>query len=88
MIHSVSSLSRDARSLVESLVGHPLPDDEAFAIVTVGSRGDGGRDEAWDELEVMMAEMRRNASASRMADAAVEKLIDDTCDDVRYGRAS
>jgi len=54
-IHSVGSLSRDARSVVEALVGRPLPDDEAFAIVTLGGQGEASRAEAWDEVEGLIA---------------------------------
>jgi hypothetical protein len=32
--------------------------------------------------------MRKTVATSRLSATAIEKLIDDTCDDVRYGHAS
>ena len=88
-LHNVSNLSADARSLVESLIGHPLPDHQAFYIVTLDANGEPSeeqRDLAWQELEVMMAEMQRGAVASGLPHDEIDRLIDQTCEEVRYGR--
>jgi|GEM_PF-2644030 hypothetical protein len=88
-LHNVSDLSVDARSVVESLIGHPLPDRQAFYIVTLDANGEPSeaqRDQAWQELEVMMAQMQRSAAASGLADDEIDRLIDQTCEEVRYGR--
>ena len=97
--HNVSDLSADARSLVESLIGHPLPDHQAFYIVTLDdvtldgvTLDDSGglpqeqRDQAWQELEAMMGEMQRSVKASGRSDEEIDRLIDETCEEVRYGR--
>jgi hypothetical protein len=88
-LHVVSNLSADARSLVEALVGHPLPDHQAFYIITLDVAGEPlkeQREEAWQQLEAMMAEMRRSAAASGLSDDDIDQIIDETCEEVRYGR--
>lgn len=77
------------RALVEALVGRPLSDDQAFYIVTLdANRGPTGeqRDQAWQELEAMMAEMQRCAAESGLTDDAIDQVIDEACEEVRYGR--
>lgn len=88
-LHNVSNLSQEARTLLESLVGHPLSESQAFYIVTLDPDLEPSaqqRDSAWDELKAMMADMQRGTGASGLSDAEIDRLIDETCEEVRYSR--
>lgn len=88
-LHDVSHLSADARSVVESLIGHALAEGQKFFIVALDDANDLSREqraEAWQELAELMAEMQRNAGASGLSDLEIDRVIDETCEEVRYGR--
>jgi hypothetical protein len=88
LLHNVSELPAPTRSAVEGLMGHPLRDSQQLYIVAIDEPLEPTletRREAWIELQGMMAEMREAAGRSGLASDKIERIIDESCEEVRYG---
>lgn len=88
-LHNVGDLPPATRSAVESLVGHPLRNDEVLYIATIGLEAEptaAERNAAWDELESIIAEMQQHAARSGLSSEQIDELIDSESAAVRYGR--
>ena len=88
LLHNVNDLPTATRSVVETLVGHPLRDDQRLYIVAfdpVEERSTEVRRAAWDELQKIMEVMKNNARDSGRSADEIDRLIDEACESVRYG---
>jgi hypothetical protein len=88
-LHNVGDLSAAARSAIESMVGHPLRNDEVLYIATLGVKTDvqaDVRNAAWDDLESIIAEMQEHASKSGLSSEQLDELIDSECAAQHYGQ--
>jgi hypothetical protein len=88
-LHNVADLSDAARTTVESIIGHPLRNDEVLCITTLGaaqSPTDAQRNTGWNELESIIAETQQHAAQSGLTGDQIDALIDAECEQVRYGR--
>lgn len=79
-------MSSATRSAVESLVGHPLGDEDVVYVAALSAEatGDLDRAAAWDELEDSISEMQRHASRSGLTAEQIDALVDVECAAVRY----
>ena len=87
--HNVGDLPAATRAAVESLVGHPLRNDEVLYIATMGLETGptaAERNAAWDELESIISEMQQHAAKSGLSPEQIDELIDSESAAVRYGR--
>jgi hypothetical protein len=88
-LHNVADLPFPERSAVESLLGHPLRDDQQLYIVALDSAVEPtatDRRQAWSELEEVLLESHQNVRDSGVSQEELERTIDQACDDVRYGK--
>jgi hypothetical protein len=88
-IHQVAELPDATRCVVESLVGHPLGNDEMIYVATLGVQVEpapADRAAAWDELEAIIVQAQRSAAQSGLPSEQIDRLIDAECDAVRYDR--
>ena len=89
LLHSVSDLPSPERSAVEAIIGHTLRDDQQLYIVALDAAvepTEATRHEAWGELEEIFAESHHNVRQSGVSPEELERTIDETCDEVRYGK--
>jgi len=87
-LHNVNELPTSARSAVESLMGHPLHNDQQLFIVAFDSAAEPTNDErraAGKELQQILAVMHENVRQSGRSAEEIEILIDQACDSVRCG---
>ncbi len=87
--HNVGDLPLSERSAVEAIIGRALRDDQQLYIVALDAAVEPAqavRDEAWSELEEIIAEAHHNVRQSGVSQEAIEQTIDDACDEVRYGK--
>ncbi len=87
-IHNVNELAASARTTVETLMGHPLRDDQQLFIVALDGVSEPPQEQrrtAWTELKSMLEVMQQNASQSGRSPQEIDRLIDEACDSVRYG---
>ena len=78
-IHPVADLGESARSAMESLVGHPLGNDEFVYVASLGVQADvtpAERHAAWDEVEAVISQMRQNVASSGRSSDQIDALID------------
>jgi hypothetical protein len=90
-LHNVNELPGPAGSAVESLLGHPLRDDQQLFIAALDSAPAPAvedRRAAWDELQKIVAVMHENVVKSALSPAEIDRLIDAECDAVRYGASA
>ena len=87
-LHNVADLSAAARFAVEALVGHPLRDSQKLFILALERIEPPAdqREQAWDELTEILNEAHENVRNSGIAPDEVERLIDEACAEVRYGK--
>jgi hypothetical protein len=88
-LHHVADLGESARSAVEGLVGHPLGNDDVIYVASLGVQAGATpaeRNEAWDEVEAVIAQMQQNAARSGLSSEQIAALIDAECAAVRYDR--
>lgn len=86
-IHNVSDLSSDARSAIESILGHPLGNSDVLYIVALSSEIQplvSERNAAWDELETMISDVHQHAAQSGLTPREIDDIIDLECAAVRY----
>jgi hypothetical protein len=89
LLHSVGDLPSPERSAVEAIIGHALRDDQQLYIVALDAAvepAEATRQQAWDELDEIIAEAHSNVRRSGVSQAELEQTIDETCDEVRYGK--
>jgi hypothetical protein len=89
LLHNVGDLPASARTVVESLMGHALRDNQQVYIVALDTATEppaGQRREAWNDLQEIMHDMHASVRQTRIAAAEVERTIDQVCDEVRYGK--
>ena len=89
LLHSVSDLPSPERSAVEAIIGHTLRDDQQLYIVALDAAvepAEATRQEAWSELEEIIAESHQNVRQSGVSQEELERTIDESCDEVRYGK--
>ncbi len=87
-LHNVADLADSTRRTVEALIGHPLRNDQRIYIAALNAASEPTpeqRSEAWRNLESIADEMRAHARNSGLAVEEVEQIIDEACDEVRYG---
>lgn len=86
-IHNVSDLSSDARSAIESILGHSLGNSDVLYIATLTSETQPLKSEwnsAWDELTSMISEIHQHAAKSGLTAGQIDEIIDLECAAVRY----
>lgn len=86
LLYNVGDLPSPERSAVEAIIGHALRDDQQLYIVALDAAvepTESTRREAWSELEEIIAESHHNV---RVSPEELERTIDETCDEVRYGK--
>jgi hypothetical protein len=84
----VGQLPATARSAVESLIGHPLCDDQQLYIAAFGISVEPANDppsKSWDDLHRIIADMQKNLPQSGATSQGIERVIDEECNAVRYG---
>ena len=89
LFHNVGDLSNPDRSAVENLMGHPLRDDQQLYIVALDAVAEpvaAERQSAWDDLQAIIADAKDNVGQSPESADNIERVIDEACNDVRYGR--
>lgn len=89
LLHNVGDLPSSERSAVETIIGHELRDDQQLYIVALDAvvePTEATRREAWSELEEIIAESHHNVRQSGVSQEELERTIDETCDEVRYGK--
>jgi len=89
LLHNVGDLPSPERSAVEAIIGHALRDDQQLYIVALDAAVEPTkvtRREAWSELEEIIAESHQNVRQSGVSHEELERTIDETCDEVRYGK--
>jgi hypothetical protein len=89
LLHNVGDLPSPERSAVETLIGHTLRDDQQLYIVALDAAvepTENIRRQAWNEIEVIIAESHQNVRQSGVSQEELERTIDETCDEVRYGK--
>lgn len=87
-LHQVAGLSNLTRSALEELLGRSLTNDEQVYIVALNpaiEKPTEVRREAWQRLETFLGAVRAQGEHVDTSALDVEKLIDDTCEQVRYG---
>lgn len=87
-LHNVADLPAATRSAVESLVGHPLRDSQQLYILALErvEPSVDQREQAWEELTEILNEAHDHVRRSGVAPDEVERLIDEACAEVRYGK--
>jgi hypothetical protein len=89
LLRNVGDLPTPERSAVEAIIGHTLRDDQQLYIVALDAAiepTEATRREAWSELEEIIAESHQNVRQSGVSQEELERTIDETCDEVRYGK--
>jgi len=69
-------------------MGHPLRDDQQLYIVALEAADEPlatERQTAWKELQAIIADAHDAARQSGATAEEIELMIDEACDDVRYG---
>ncbi len=87
-VHNVAELSAATRVVVESLIGHPLADDQKVIIAALSpteQTASEKRQAAWRELQPLLDTMGENARQSGLSSEEIDRLIDEACESVRYG---
>ncbi|HEY4234606.1 MAG TPA: hypothetical protein VGM76_14325 [Lacipirellulaceae bacterium] len=87
-LQNVGDLPSPARAAVEGLIGHPLRDDQQLYIAAFGSSAEpasDSRNKSWDDLQLIISDMRKNLPQSGAPSERIEQVIDEECDAVRYG---
>jgi hypothetical protein len=87
--HNVGDLPSSERSAVETIIGHSLRDDQQLYIVALDAAVEPTervRLQAWNEIEEIIAETHQNVRQSGVSQEDLERTIDETCDEVRYGK--
>jgi len=90
LVHNVADLPSLERSAVESIIGHVLRDDQQLYIAALDAAVNptpAARQKAWEDLEEVIAEARRNVGESGLSPPELEQIIDQACNDVRYGES-
>lgn len=88
ILRNVADLPASARSAVETLMGHPLRDEQRLFIVALDDSARPTvpeRQAAWEQIRTLLDEAAANVARSGLADEAAERLADETCEAVRYG---
>jgi len=89
LLQNAGDLPASARSAVESLMGHALRDDQPVYIVALDTMAEPPveqRRQAWADLQEIMAEMQDVVQQSGITPEELERVIDEECDQVRYGK--
>ena len=89
LLHNVGDLPASARSAVESLMGHALRDNQQLYIMALDTATEPAveqRREASHDLQEIMHEMQSSVRQTGIAGDEVERIIDEACDEVRYGQ--
>jgi hypothetical protein len=89
LLHNVGDLPSTERSAVEAIIGHTLRDDQQLYIVALDAAAEPTehiRRQAWNEIEEIIAESHQNVRQSGVSQEELERTIDETCDEVRYGK--
>ena len=89
LLHNVGDLSNPDRSAVENLMGHPLRDDQQLYIVALDAVAEpvaAERQSAWDNLQAIIADAKDNVGQSPDSADEIERVIDEACNEARYGR--
>ena len=89
LLHNVGDLPSHERSAVEAIIGHSLRDDQQLYIVALDAGVEPSvavRRQAWNELEEIIAEAHQNVRDSGVSPQELDRTIDETCDEVRYGK--
>lgn len=87
LLHNVGELPFPERSAVEAIIGYTLRDDQQLYIVAVDAAvepADTDRRQAWSELEAIIADAHDNVRGAGVAPEELERMIDQSCDEVRY----
>ncbi|HZZ26992.1 MAG TPA: hypothetical protein VFE46_03205 [Pirellulales bacterium] len=89
LLQNAGDLPASARSAVESLMGHTLRDDQPVYIVALDAAKEPPaqqRREAWADLQEIMAEMQASVLQSGISPEELDRVIDEECEEVRYGK--
>ena len=89
LLHSVGDLAPTARVAVEGLVGHALDDDQQVYVVALDRALEPPpqqRREAWNDLQGIIDGMHQSVRATGIPVDQAERIIDEACDNVRYGK--
>lgn len=89
VFHNVGDLAMPERSILETLMGHPLRNDQTLYIVAMdqtSERDVAGRLRASQELDEILAESHENVRQTDKSADELERAIDEACAKVRYGR--
>ena len=89
VFHNVGDLATPERSILETLMGHPLRNDQTLYIVAMdqaSERDARARLRASQELDEILAESHENVRQNGQSTDELERVIDEACDEVRYGR--
>jgi hypothetical protein len=89
LLQNVSDLPAAARSAVEGLMGHALRDDQQVYIAALDATSEPSaeqRQRSWNDLQAMMQEMHAQVSQSAMPADALERVIDQECNEIRYAK--
>jgi hypothetical protein len=88
LLHNVGDLPSSERFAVESIIGHALRDDQQLYIVALDAASQPAaevRQQAWHELEKIIAEAHNDVRTSGVTPEELEQTIDEACNEVRYG---
>jgi hypothetical protein len=88
LLHNVSDLPSTQRSVIESIIGHALRDDQQLFIAAIDAAVEPAaavRQKAWDELQEIITEAHENVLGSGVTPEALDQTIDEACNEVRYG---
>jgi hypothetical protein len=88
LLHNVGELPAAERSAIEAIIGHTLRDDQQLYIVALDAASQPAaevRQQAWHELEKIIAEAHNNVRTSGVTPEEFEQTIDEACKEVRYG---
>jgi hypothetical protein len=87
-LHNVADLPTSQRSVVESIIGHSLHDDQQLYIVALDAAVTPSADvrrQAWHELQEIISEAQQNVRDSNISPEELERTIDEASDQIRYG---
>ena len=87
-LHNVADMPASARAAVEGLVGHALDDDQQVYVLALDRAWEPPveqRRDAWDDLQGIIDDMHQSARATGIPVDQAEQIIDEACENVRYG---
>jgi hypothetical protein len=89
LLHNVAELSVFARATVEGLIGRALREYQQVSILPLDRALEPPaqkRLEAWNDLRAILEDVHQSVRASAIPVEQIEQIVDETCEDVRYGK--